>query len=148
MMQDQIIPVNNEAMQRALTAVVGPDASRLVGEAYKAIDAAMAFGYTKGNEEGFKAGYQRAEMDGKAQATEVAKRVSDDAYDDGYVDGVADARAHPEYADAEVAKLTAEDEYDEANVSDSGDENPAEVFDTIVARGEQPEYSREGERLY
>lgn len=150
MMQDQIIPVNNEALSRALNAVVGLDAAKLVGEAYKAIDAAMAFGYTKGvaderkrvaEEEAANEPFLSTTINAQNAAAETAAftrgwDASGLDYDDGYVDGVSDARAFPAYADDEVARLTAETEYNEANVSDSGDETPSDgaIYAAVSAR--------------
>lgn len=47
-MQDLIIPVNNEALARAMTAVVGDETAALITKAYQQIDGAMWFGYQRG----------------------------------------------------------------------------------------------------
>lgn len=141
-MKDLIIPVNNEALSRALIAVVGEENTKMVVEAYKLTDQAMVFGYEKSqNEEAearkkmaedYVAALQRAERrdtkssfdDGFEEGAAFARGSEDQsAYDDGYVDGVADARAWPKYADEQLERLCSADEYDEANVSDSGDVN-------------------------
>ena len=137
-MKDLIIPVNNEALSRALLAVVGETSTAAVCQAYQAIDAAMVFGYARSQEEeaekreaqakeyvaalqrsedrdtkasfdaGFKAGYQAAE-EGYRDETDTANEANlQDAFDDGYLDGVHDARVNPEQADDYVAFLVDE----------------------------------------
>jgi hypothetical protein len=222
-MKDLIVPVNNEALSRVLLAIVGPDTTKTIVEAYKHIDAAMLFGYERGIAAGdamrkaaaeeyvsllgrmdanasvaFNEGYE----DGAAEAIKNLKELTDEEaekhyeagtiagradgfkagydagcleastlhahnnqswYDDGYVDGVADARGCPQYADEQIARLCEQDEFDDlepkVNAAVEGAEyypddtidrdfDWGDTFDAIVARGEQPEYSRDGERLY
>jgi hypothetical protein len=161
-MKDLITPVNNEALVRAVTAVVGVDAMKLIKTAYEAIDAAMAFGYAKGVEDGkvaaeeansyavgFKDGYEDGfnasedlNVDVETKAFQRGWKAADGDYDDGYCDGVADARSHPEYADATIAALCDEDAYDDAFFDpseyteyyegDSGDENDNSPSDGAI----------------
>lgn len=136
-MKDLIIPVNNEALSRALLMVVGEQNTKVIVEAYRLIDAAMVFGYEKSQNE--EADKRKTQAEEYVSALERAdKRVASGSfnegydagykdaneacteYDDGYVDGVADARAFPQFADEQVALLCAGEEYYEG---DSGDEN-------------------------
>lgn len=133
-MKDLIIPVNNEALSRALIAIAGEEKTVVILEAYRLIDAAMIFGYQKGLNEGAEdrataakeyveaidrdgdAAYDHGFMEGHSQSAA-------ESYDDGYVDGVSDARSFPDFADDQVALLCADAEYYEG---DSGDENDFE----------------------
>jgi hypothetical protein len=101
-MNDLIVPVNNEAMSRALLAVVGETNSQAVVQAYQAIDSAMVFGYQKGLAEGdamrkaaaeeYVAAIARAEYTAgetladsvEAELDETFKNGYDEGYDEGY----------------------------------------------------------------
>jgi hypothetical protein len=148
-MKDFIIPVNNEALSRALVAVAGEDTAKLIVQAYQAIDQAMVFGYERGlaaaalasKEEkdaamsgSYDAGYDTGLRDGHEEMEQRGFDANDqEAYEDGYVAGVSDARARPQVADEEMERLCAAEgfyetfdeggPYNETNVSDSGDEH-------------------------
>jgi hypothetical protein len=115
-MNEYIVPVNNEALSRALVAVAGEEQAAQIIKAYQAIDAAMAFGHAQGikaappkdEETSFKAGY-----DAGFKEASIGFQLYNEAYDDGYVDGVSDARSNPSYADEVVADLCSEDEVDD-----------------------------------
>lgn len=133
-MNDRIIPVNQEALSRALIAVVGAETAKTITEAYQAIDQAMAFGYAQGTadaaaartsmteefaaklnatyEEGRRQSNEDAWEAGYAKGFEEGSRASYIDYDEGYIDGVRDVRAHPDHADERVAALCYADEFD------------------------------------
>lgn len=103
-MNANIIPVNNDALSRALVAVVGEQTAAVIVKSYQELDKAMADGYKAGFEAGRTAGFQEAVDMIDVEACEQI------AYDDGYVDGVSDARVFPADADAYVAQLVSEDQ--------------------------------------
>jgi hypothetical protein len=102
-MQNFIIPVNNEALSRALVAVAGEETAALICKAYKVIDEAMQFGHAQGTAE--------AEGRAKVQAEDIAMKQAsvftpeegserksygigwDDGYEEGFADGTKDARS-------------------------------------------------------
>lgn len=140
-----IIPVNNEALSRAMIAVVGEEQTALITKAYQLIDAGMAYGYAQGvahdaekskmaadeyvykldkafergcaqaAEDAWETGYTKGMTDGADQADAAT-------YDDGYVHGVSDACLWPKYADEQVARLCSADEYDEVETFDNYDD--------------------------
>ncbi len=134
-MKDLIIAVNNEALSRALVAVAGEALAKTIVDTYKAIDAAMVFGYERSQEEAekhkelaakeyvaslqradrdtkeaFDEGYTPGFIDGKEHAG-LSVVEEENVYNDGYVDGVSDARLWPSYADQRVRELCGEDHY-------------------------------------
>jgi hypothetical protein len=132
-MKDLIIPANNEALSRALVAIVGQEQTEAVLKAYQVIDQAMVFGYQRGLkvaeeqskmeyvkhlglrwQEGFDAGF----VDGK----HCAALSEQDSFDEGYVDGVQDARMDPETADTYLDHLCAMDSYADNNTTLDADE--------------------------
>lgn len=142
-MKDLIIPVNNEALSRALVAVAGETMTKTIVDAYKEIDSAMVFGYERGvaeakvakdaayeegrrqsNEDAWEAGYAKGFDDGEDVAG-LSEAEEENVYNDGYVDGVSDARMWPSFADQRVAELCGSDEFYEG---DSGDENDYGYF--------------------
>lgn len=144
-MKDLIIPVNNEAHSRALTALFGPEKAQEFLKAYQAIDSAMAFGYERAtadaaeaskkqaeeyvealqrsedrdHKEAFKQGYDAGFNDGADGRQDVEKS----AYDYGYVDGVSDARMSPSDADRIVEELCSADEAEVDDYDDQADED-------------------------
>jgi len=150
-MKDLIIPVNNEALSRALVAVAGEAMAKTIVDAYKAIDAAMVFGYERSQaeeaekrkemaegyvaalhssedrdtQEAFDNGYEQGFADGKEYVELLSDAEEHNVYNDGYVNGVSDARVWPSCADRRVRELCGEDQVaDGINVkyfSDSGD---------------------------
>lgn len=151
-MKDLIIPVNNEALARALIAVAGEEQTKLIVTAYGLIDQAMVFGYEKSQAEEadkrkkmaedyvaalersrgfdeapvFKAGYDAGFSDADIDVGEQHRADQQESYDDGYVDGVADARAFPDFADDQVSLLCAADE---ATETDEGSEYDFEDYE-------------------
>jgi hypothetical protein len=145
-MKDLIIPVNNEALSRAMVSIVGDQATAMILNAYKVIDAAMVFGYERGavsaerfeqgKIQGDLLGYARGYDEGHRQRQEdeweagYAKGLDDgngrteeddqSAYDDGYVDGVSDCRMWPSFADQNVDRLCAQDEIDMSEYDEHG----------------------------
>jgi hypothetical protein len=86
-MQQFIVPVNNEALSRALVAVSGQENAELILKAYKAIEEAMTFGYQQGTAD--------AKADKESRASEVlqeAVQKHDAIYNEGYNNGLADTR--------------------------------------------------------
>jgi hypothetical protein len=130
-MQQFIVPVNNEALSRALVAVTSAETAELILKAYKAIEEAMTFGY----QAGISAGDEQRKMAAAeyVASLELADEELQQAFDDGYVDGVSDARSNPEEADAYIECLCQQDDawdaLDEAYEAqhDSGDENTVVV---------------------
>lgn len=100
-MKDLIVPVNNEALSRAMIACVGEQAAKLITLSYQEIDKARAFGYERGVKETT-----------EAQAAAHAAALENE-YNDGYVDGVSDARSDPAKADAQIAALLDIDNFDD-----------------------------------
>lgn len=131
----ELIPVNGEALKRAMEAVSGPEVATLTLKAYAAIDQAMHYGFLRGEagyntktaadlktaldhaasayNEGFSEGVNAGRNEGAAEHQE--------SYDNGYMDGVEDARVDPEEADDYIAYLCSLDVID-----DFDDEYPAE----------------------
>lgn len=86
-MNENIIPVNNEALGRALTAVVGADTAAVIVKAYQEIDKAMADGHMAGFKEGYKAA-EEASQNRADDAFERGRRQGDeDQWEGGYNQG-------------------------------------------------------------
>jgi uncharacterized protein YecT (DUF1311 family) len=135
-MNENIIPVNSEALSRALVAVVGEQTATAVTQAYQAIDAAMNYGFQQGLakveerlkqaaeeyvaalERTDKAAYDHGFQESHAQAVEDAEQV---AFDDGYIEGATDARTRPEEADDYIAYLCSLDLPEVDNYDDQAD---------------------------
>lgn len=153
-MENLMQPVNTRALDIALDALFGQNASQLAGRAYLLVVSAMNEGYEQGKadaqalakieaeaniEERLDAAFDNGFMAGKDQAEVSDEDAKGDAWDDGYVAGVDDARRRPNVADgivqdiindAAANTLNGEVEvddggpYNESNVTDSGDEQP------------------------
>jgi hypothetical protein len=123
-MQKSIIPVNNEALARAMNATVGEENTVLIAKAYAAIDQAMAYGYAQGTKDAQDAAalkaaddYEEAFESGRLSTESFGTQAGQEAFDDGYIEGVHDARVRPESADAYIEFLCeldmAADEFDD-----------------------------------
>lgn len=146
-MQQFIVPVNNEALARAVNGVFGDGAAEAVFKAYKTIDEAMVFGFQAGRmDEATKVLAEREkENEELARTLDIVTKSHEEetqqAFDDGYIGGVTDARVDPEEADAYIEFLMQDDSYDlddggpynEDNVSDSGDESDATNPDVYLS---------------
>lgn len=97
-----IVSVNNDALSRAMIAVVGEEQAALITKAYEVIDLAMA--------EGFREGMKSAQAEAADLNAEAAAKEWGNGYDEGYLDGVGDARARPQLADVTSADIIAERE--------------------------------------
>jgi hypothetical protein len=97
-MKEFIIPCNNEAHSRALEAVVGPEKAQEVLKAYKAIDAAMVFGYERGCKETTEA--LKVSEDDKSEREAQDKFLFSQGHAEGYVEGwnAADLSGHGQSA--------------------------------------------------
>jgi hypothetical protein len=147
-MQQYIVPINNEALSRAIKALHGEPALQAIYQAYAAIDEAMKFGWEAGRlDEATKVLAERAtetqlrqeaepkvpsftpEEQAKAQSYgygyddgyDAASATNQDSFDDGYCEGVDDARRDPEAADEYIDFLVNGDEYDSFDPSEYTD---------------------------
>lgn len=128
-MKDLIIPVNNEAMSKALVGIVGEEKAKEVVAAYKAIDEAMCAGYQKGLAEGeeLRAAAAKEYVEALGRANERKAEEHQEAYDDGYMDGVQDARMAPEEADDYISFLCDELEFEAAQEVAGEDDTTVKV---------------------
>jgi hypothetical protein len=130
-MNENIIPVNSEALSRALVAVVGEQTATAVTQAYQAIDAAMNYGFQQGLAKGeeqrkqaaeeYVAALGRAENEGFNAGADGKQDAEQVAFDDGYIEGATDARTRPEEADDYIAYLCSLDLPEVDNYDDQAD---------------------------
>lgn len=140
----ELIPVNAEALKRAMEAVSGPEVATLTLNAYKAIDAAMHFGFQAGLLDA-RAEATRARFDAEdAAAREEAVKLQE-SYDNGYCDGVQDARVDPKEADEYLEYLCSldisEDEFDDLEPKENARVEGADLFDDGGPYNEPPTYN-------
>jgi hypothetical protein len=137
-MNENIIPVNSEALSRALVAVVGEQTATAVTQAYQAIDAAMNYGFQQGLAKGdeqrkqaaeeYVAALDRANVMVNHDSWELGYRKglddatdAQEAFDDGYIEGATDARTRPEEADDYISYLCSLDLPEVDNYDDQAD---------------------------
>jgi hypothetical protein len=145
-MQQYIIPVNNEALSRAINGLYGDNAAEAVGKAYGVIDGAMQLAFEAGRlEEATKVLAERAEeavkinadietarqhgfMAGHAHSEDYdTKEAFSDGYDAGFADGEEFMKTHD-------AKRELQDSFDDGYLEGVHDArvNPEEADDYVT----------------